>query len=756
MNALQRNKVEKNMQATPQDNRPWIGGDFSRTDGPFKVSGTATYTSDVNFPGMLYAVPVCATIASGRITRLDTALAGKMPGVRAVFTRENIGKFYRVGFASDARIDEKRPPFEDDLIRYYGQYVAVVVADTFEQATAAAQAVNVAYEAKQPDIRTKMSAESTPSIDTQRGDVETAFAGAAESLRIDQTYSTPVETHNPIELHATVAQFDGTNYTFYETSQSIVNQRRVMAMMLGVSEDNVRVIMKYLGSGFGGKLFPWSHSLLAAAAARQLGRPVKLVVSRDMMFHNVGHRTSTQQRMRLSASVDGHLSSLQHDYIYQTARIDTRKENCGEATGYLYSTPNLRVSAAYARRDIAPSTSMRGPGAVPGLFAVESAMDEFAVQLKIDPLEFRLRNEPTIDESRNVPFSSRHMQECLVRGAEQFGWRQRNPGVGSMRRDGLVLGWGMAAGSWAARRLPAEVSVELRGDGTARVACATQDIGTGTYTVVGQMVANLTGIPLDRINVVLGDTVLPPGPLSGGSMATASMVPAVTDATRAAIQQLLLTAAQAEHSPFAGQAADTLALERGMVYRKGTSPGAGIAFGRILQGAQVNAVTGKGRSGASSDDADASKVSIHSYCAHFVEVTWQPEIARLRVARVVSVIDGGKIINARTGRNQIEGAIVMGVGMALFEQTHYDSRSGAPVNRNLADYVMTTHADAPKIEVSFLDYPDFALNPLGARGIGEIGLAGVAPAITSAVYHATGVRVRDLPVGIEDLMASPV
>ncbi len=744
------------MQATTRDAQPWIGGDFSRIDGPLKVSGTATYTSDMNFPGMLYAVPVCATIGTGRITRLDTVAAAKMPGVRAVFTRENIGRFYRVGVASDARIDEKRPPLDDDIIRYYGQYVAVVVADTFEQASAAAHAVDVDYAHKPPDVRTHMTADAAPSVDTERGDPEAAFAAAAGNLRLDQTYSTPNETHSPIELHATVVQFDGANYTFYETSQSIVNQRKVMAMMLGVPEDTVRVIMKYLGSGFGGKLFPWSHSLLAAAAARQLRRPVKLVVSREMMFHNVGHRTRTQQRMRLSASADGRLSSLQHDYIYQSSAIDSRKENCGEATGYLYSTPNLRVTAAYARRDIAPNTSMRGPGAVPGLFAVESSVDELAIQLGIDPVEFRLRNEPAIDESRNVPFSSRHMKECLVQGAEQFGWQRRTPAVASMRRDGLIVGWGMAAGSWAARRLPAEVTVELRGDGTARVACATQDIGTGTYTVVAQMVAGLTGIPLERISVVLGDTVLPPGPLSGGSMATASMVPAVTDATHAAIRQVLVTAAQADHSPFAGQAADTLALERGRVYRKGTSPGAGVPFGQILQAAQVNAAVGKGRSGASQDDADASKVSIHSYCAHFVEVTWQPEIARLRVARVVSVIDGGTIINARTGRNQIEGAIVMGVGMALFEQTHYDARSGAPINRNLADYVMTTHADAPKIEVRFLDYPDFALNPLGARGIGEIGLAGVAPAITSAVYHATGVRVRELPVGIEDLMAAPV
>ena len=744
------------MQLASNKTQPMIGGDFTRIDGPLKVSGTATYTSDFNLPGMLYAVPVCATIAKGRITRLDTAAAAGMPGVRAVFTRENIGKFYRVGFAVDTRIDEKRPPFDDDNIYYYGQYIGVVVADTFEQASAAVRAVKVAYASSRPDVRSEMSAEQTPSVDTQRGDADSAFAAAPDAQKLDQTYTTPIETHNPIELHATVAAFDGTNYTFYETSQSIVNQRLVMAQMLGVSQDQVRVIMKYLGSGFGGKLFPWSHSLLAGAAARNLMRPVKLVVTREMMFHNVGHRTSTQQRMRLSATTDGRFTSLQQDYVYQTARKETRKENCGETTGYLYSSPNLRATAAYARRDVAPSTSMRGPGAVPGLFAIESAVDELAIQLNMDPVRLRLINEPAIDEGLNVPFSSRHLKECLTLGAEQFGWPQRTPAVGSMRRDGLVVGWGVAAGSWAARRLATEIIVELHADATARVSTATQDIGTGTYTILAQMVANLTGIPLERIAVVIGDTRLPPGPLSGGSMVTASLVPAVTQAAQAAIQQLLVAAAQADNSPFNGQPVTELAFERGMVYRKGTSPGAGVPFERILAPAKINMVVGKGHSGASQDDADAAKVSIHSYCAHFIEVTWQPATARLRVSRVVSVIDGGQIINARTARNQIEGAVVMGVGMALFEETHYDTRTGAPINRNLADYVMTTHADAPKIDVTFLDYPDLALNPLGARGVGEIGMAGIAPAITAAVYHATGVRVRNLPVRIEDLLASQV
>jgi xanthine dehydrogenase YagR molybdenum-binding subunit len=719
------------MQLASNKPQPVIGGDFARIDGPVKVSGAAKYTSDFNFPGMLHAVPVCATIAKGRIDQLETAAALKMPGVRAVFTRENIGKFFRIGFGP--RIDERRPPLDDDTISYYGQYIAIVVADTFEQATAASRAVKARYAQRQPDVTVQMSAQGTPSVDTQRGDAEAAFAAASDALKLDQTYTTPIETHNPIELHATVAIFDGTNYTLYETTQSIVNQRQMMAQMLGVPEDQVRVIMKYLGSGFGGKLFPWSHSLLAAAAARNLRRPVKLVLTREMMFQNVGHRPATEQRIRLSATRDGRFTSLQQHYVYQTARLDTRKENCGEATGYLYSSPNLQVTAALAHRDIAPSTSMRGPGAVPGLFAVESAVDELAIKLDIDAVQLRLVNEPAIDESLNVPFSSRHLKE---------------------RHDGMVIGWGVAAGSWQAQRSAAEIIVELNADATARVLTATQDIGTGTYTVLAQMVANVTGIALDRISVVIGDTRLPPGPMSGGSRATASLVPAVAQAAQIAVRHLLLTAAEAANSPFNGQNADALGFEQGMVYRKGTSPGAGVPFERILGPAGVNTVVGRGRSGPNQDDPDAKRVSVHSYCAHFVEVTWQPETARLRVSRVVSVIDGGKIINARTARNQIEGAVVMGVGMALFEETNYDTRSGAPINRSLADYVMVTHADAPKIDVTFLDYPDLALNALGARGVGEIGIAGIAPAIANAVYHATGVRVRSLPVRLEDLLVA--
>ncbi len=727
-----------------------IGHGFTRIDGPKKVTGNARYTSDHAFPGLVHAVPVTATITTGRITALDPGAALRMPGVIQVFHSGNFSDQVYRKQSGGGKTDEARPPLADDRITYYGQYVALVVANTYEQAVAGAAAVKVSYAADKPNVAMRLSAEEKESVDTERGDVTKAFANAP--VKIDHTYTTPPHAHNPIELHATVALWNGKEFTLYETSQAIMNHRMVMAQMLGVAPEQMRIITEYLGSGFGGKLWPWSHSLLAAAAARQLQRPVKLVVDREMMFHNVGHRTNTQQRIRLSADTSGKLQSVQHDYLFHNARLDTYKENCGEATGYLYSSPNLRAAWSFARRDIAPPTSMRGPGAVPGLYALESGMNELAVALNMDPLQLRLINEPTTDESTGTPFSSRHLTECLTTGAERFGWAQRNPRPGSMRNGaGVVIGWGMAACTWMAKALPAEATVQFDSQGGATVLSGTQDIGTGTYTVVAQMVAQLTGLPLTRIEVTIGDTSLPPGPMSGGSMATGSLVPAVQQATQAAIDAAIAVAIE-EHPPFHGMQAEALTFAHMRIYPKGSDPANGIEVGQLLSNAQMKYISGSGKTPGSQDVDE--KFSIHSYGAHFVEVTWEPEMARLKVNRVVTVIDGGKVINPRTGRNQIEGAIIMGVGMALFEATEYDPRTGQPVNSNLADYIVTTHADAPEVDITFLDYPDTTLNPLGARGIGEIGLAGVSAAITDAVRHATGVVVRDLPVRIEDLLKS--
>jgi xanthine dehydrogenase YagR molybdenum-binding subunit len=686
-----------------------VGTPIDRIEGRLKVTGAAAYASDRILENMLYGVPVGSTIAAGRVLEVDADAALAVPGVVAVYDHTNFGTLHSHGSSSlrTGIVDEHRAPLSGDDVQYYGHYVALVVARTLESATEGAALVRVTYAPDAVHNAPIRSDEGGRSVGSHRGNPDAAFAASA--IKVDQTYRTPVETHNPIELHATVAAWEGDTVTLYETSQAVVNHKLVLAQMLGVSLDNVRVITRYLGSGFGGKLWPWPQSPLAAEAARRLGQPVKIVVTREQMFMNVGHRPQTVQRVRLSAEPDGRLASLQHDYTNHTNMLDDYDENCGEATTYFYSVPNLRLTSGLAKRNVGSPTSMRGPGAVPGLFATESALDELAVALNMDPLALRLRNVPQRDEGLDIPFTSCHVAECYELGAKKFGWEQRTAAVGSMRRDGMILGWGMAGCSWIADRLDCEVRVELH-DGSAHVFCATQDIGTGTYTMLAQIASDALGIAVRHITVSLGDSSLPPGPMSGGSMATASVIPATIDACKDALHKRESAASQE----------------------------AAVGYGRS------NRTFGQ----------DKPEKSSHSFGAHFIEVTWQPEIARLRVRRVVSVIDGGKIINPKTARNQIEGAIVFGVGMALFEETRYDLQTAAPLNRNFADYVVASNADHPAMDVTFLDYPDYDLNPLGARGVGEIGLAGIAPAITSAVYHATGVRVRDLPVSIEALIAS--
>ncbi len=729
-----------------------VGKAHARVEGPLKVSGVADYAADRDFPGLLHAVPVGATIASGRIKTIETDRARQMPGVRAVFTRGDLPPMSRVtgDMAEQTKVDEKRPPLDDDEVRYYGQFIALVVADTLEQAKAAAEAVSADYEARTPAIDPQLVADK-PEVVHERGDAACAFDAAP--VKVDAAYAIAPEVHNPIETHATVAVWEDETLTLYESTQAVVNHRNVLADMLGLPRERVRVVSRFIGSGFGGKLWPWTQSPLAAGAAMVLGRPIKLVLSRPMMFHAVGHRPRIQQRVRLGADPDGRLMSIQHDYVNETSILDDYTEHCGEATAHLYRSPNLRVTGGLAHRNVGTPTSMRGPGAVPGLFATESALDELALALRMDPVELRLANDIDVDQRYGVPFSSRHLKECLTTGAERFGWARRDPAIGAMSKDGEVLGWGVAACTWQGARLGCSASIDLREDGSARVTTASQDIGTGTYTVAALIAAELLGLQTDQVEVALGDTRLPAGAISGGSMLTASLVEPISAAVEAAGKALIKAAISGKDNPFSGADAEDLAFENGRVARKGGNAPA-LRFDELLRMLKLGRVNGSGSGEGTFGQKSKPKVSTQSFGAHFVEVAWRPQIARLRVSRVVTVIDGGRIINPLAARNQIEGAVVMGIGMALFEGAEYDHRSGAPMNANLADYVVATHADVPDLDVCFLDYPDLELNRLGARGVGEIGLAGTAAAITNAVHHATGVRIRSLPLRIEDLLAA--
>ena len=660
-----------------------IGVSTPRIDGPLKTTGKAMYSSDHNLADMVYAWPVTATVSSGTVTRLETAEAKRMPGVLAIYTHETIGPIYRTPPVAGFSLmqDERRPPLEDTEVRYYGQYVAVAVARTMEQARAAAEAVGVSYKKTTHNTSDTLLATSLTGpemkVDSSRGDAAHAFTVAP--VQHDAVYKTPAETHNPIELHASVADYKGGRFTLYETSQAVVNHRDVMAAVLGVAPENVQVITRFLGSGFGGKLWPWPHSALAAACSRNLNRPVKLVVSRSMMFQSVGHRPAIDQQIKLGAGQDGKLTAIVQNYVNHTSMLDDYGEGCGEATALLYSCPNVSISSGLARRNVGTPTAMRGPGAVPGLYALESAMDELAVKLKMDPVQLRLLNEPQKDESNGKPFSSRHLVECLHTGAEKFGWSKRNAVIGSMKNaEGITLGWGVAACSWGAMRSEATAAVDLLADGTARVTCATQDIGGGTYTIFAQLVSHQTGIPVDKVEVVLGDTRLPDGPISGGSWTTASVTPAVLEAAQNAGKLLLQTALKAPGSPFAGKKADDLEMVDGAVQVKG-QPATKVPSGSILRMMNVKMVSGSAKSQGSF--GGPSDYSFHSFGAQFAEVTWQPEIARLRVSRVVTVIDAGRMLNPRPARNQIEGAIVMGVGMAMLEDTEYDQRSGSAHQR---------------------------------------------------------------------------
>jgi xanthine dehydrogenase YagR molybdenum-binding subunit len=538
--------------------------------------------------------------------------------------------------------------------------------------------------------------------------------------------------------------------TVYDATQWVVGTRNVVADTLGIPRANVHIISSFVGGGFGCKGFVWPHSILAAIAAKQIGRPVKVALTRQQMFTSVGHRGATEQKVALGADVSGKLLAISHENLTHASMVDDYIERSGVATSFLYECPNVAVTNRGSRVNIATPTPMRAPGESPGLFAIESALDELAWQLKMDPGALRLKNDAESDPDKNLPFSGKHLRECYQLGMERFGWKQRDPAPRAHRDGRFLVGWGMATATYPAVRSPGAALVRILTDGTAVVASATQDIGTGTYTTMTQVAAETLGLPPQKVRAELGDSTMPPAPVSGGSMTTASVTPAVKAAAENAILKLKQAAIADTNSPLHGKAEDDIVAQDGtLVAKSGTARG--ISFADVLRSRKLAQVQGEANV---APGEEMKKYSFHSFGAQFSEVRVDSDTGEVRVPRHLAVFDIGRVINPKTARSQALSGITWGIGMALLEHTVYDHRHGRVITNNLADYAVPVNADIRNIDALFVDHPDLVSNSVGGRGMGEIGITGVAPAVANAIYHATGIRVRDLPITPDKLLGA--
>ena len=753
------------MPTTAPDNQTEaaVGKPIDRVDGRAKVTGRAMYAVEATAPGLVHGVLVSATIAKGRITAINTAAAEKSPGVLAVITHENVPKFD----SKSAKVQaEKRLPLSDNEIAYADQYVAVVVADTFERARAAAMLVKPKYEASTPSIAIgggglfgadKPKTNQAGPLQFAKGDVAKAIADAPPLNRIEFRYGTPYETHNPIEMSGTVAVWDGdTKLTIYDTTQAVIGRRRLIAAVFGLKEENVRVICPFVGGGFGCKGDQWPHAVLAAAAAKAVGKPVRIMLTRQQMFTGVGHRPVTVQDISLAAAADGTITAVQHATFTTDSQVGHHVEPAGlGSSAVLYRTPNLAFTHDITRNNIGSATFMRAPGENPGTFALETAVDEMAYLLKTDPLEFRRLNYAKASPVSDKPYSSFNLPKAFDLGAEKFGWSKRPQQTGTLKtQGGKLIGYGMATAHYPAHRFPNQARIRLTpGEGGIKAIgqCATQDLGTGAYTVCTQMTSMLTGVPLERTRFELGDSTLPPGGVSGGSATTAGVGQALSEAADKLKANLIK---YADGTPLAGMATGDVNLKGDKIVAK-NDPTKSADIATLIQKsgrAYIEGQSDQSAHGADKLDEKEKKYTFHSFGCHFVEVQIDQPVPQIRVTRVVSVMDIGRVINPKTARSQVLGGVVMGIGQALFEETIYDSRTARPVNDNLADYLVPVNPDIHDIDVHFVGEPDLEFNAIGCRGVGEIGITGIAAAIGNAIYHATGKRLRSVPFTIDQLL----
>ncbi|MET9522501.1 xanthine dehydrogenase family protein molybdopterin-binding subunit [Streptomyces coeruleorubidus] len=727
-----------------------VGAPLSRVDGRLKVTGKATYAAEHDIKGVVHAVVVDSTVARGRITGIDTRAALAQPGVLKVISHLNAPKLaYRDNPASiDPLEGDRLHVFQDDQVLFHGQPVAVVVATELETAQHAASLVKVSYDARQPstDMADPADRPDWKPITYARGDADKALDSAA--VRLDVTYRMGRNHHNPMEPHATIARWDGDKLTLWDKTQWVPGTQVELAAVFGIPQESIRVISPFVGGGFGGAIRSWPHVTIAAVAARETGRPVKLVLSRKQLYFGVGYRPTYEFRLGLGSDRRGRLTAMVNDVTAETSTYENFTEEGVLAPGHmLYSTPHVRQEYRTVSLDVNTPCWMRGPGYATGSFAVESAMDELAHELGIDPIELRRRNEPAEDESNGLPFSTRRLRECYTTGARELGWDRRDPRPRSTRDGDWLIGTGMASGVYHHLYWAAQASVRLNADGTALVEAATSDMGPGTYTSQSQLAADALGLAMRNVTFRLGDSRMPVTPPHGGSMTMANVGSAVQDGCDKLRKQAIGLAVEDEDSPLYGADADTVVVRGGRLHVK-DNPARGETYQRLLARNNRTHLEVLG----SYTPEESHRASVHSYGAVFAEVAVDARLGLVRVRRMLGVYDVGRVISPKLADSQALGGMVGGIGQALLEHMVMDQRDGRIVNADLANYLVPVNADIPDLKAIYLDGEDHEADPIGVKGIGEVVQLGVAAALTNAVFHATGRRIRSLPITAEALL----
>ncbi|MGI4870640.1 MAG: xanthine dehydrogenase family protein molybdopterin-binding subunit [Janthinobacterium lividum] len=730
---------------------PATGQPLRRVDGRLKVTGQARYVAEHLVPGCVHGVLVTSPIARGRITHLDTAQAAQSLGVLAIVSHLNSPKV--PGYERpqpDGRVEgQQLRVFFDDQIHFSNQPVALAVADTLEHAQQAAALVQVQYAAETPqtDIVANLGNTRKPkkTEDYQRGQ-PWDVTGAA--VQVAQEYRTPLQVHNPLETHAAIAEWRGNQLTVYNKTQAPKLAQKDLMQLFDLPETAVQVHSPFVGGAFGSSSRIWPPEMAAILGAKVVGRPVKVMLQRDQAFSMVGYRPASVQQVRLQAAANGTLLSLLHVAYGSTSRYEQFTERLLHPSKSGYRCPNVRLNYNLVPLDLSTPCWTRGPGETSGSFALESAMDELAYTLKMDPLALRLQNFAERDPENDHPWSSNYLRECYAQGAERFGWSRRNPAVGQLRQGDWLLGQGMSMGIYHATRAAATARARLLPDGSLLVQSATADTGPGTATSMTQVAADASGVAPENIRFELGDSALPPAPGQFGSHTTASIGAAVHGVCTALRQQVLQLAA-APGGPFGSAPATDLLAENGRVILA-RDPSQAQTYGDVLRRHHLPALDLTQEAPAVDEKG---RLSSKSFCANFVEVLVHPLTREVRVSRVVSALDVGRVVNQATARSQVYGAITWGIGLALMEDAVLDHRYGRITNHDLANYHIPTNADLPAaIDALFIDQPDPHLGQVGAKGIGEIALIGLTAAIANAVYHATGVRVRELPITPDKLV----